>query len=102
LLWAGIVLLVLVVLQVVHIPTFGVIKYVDPQYGGSFWQVSLWPLFRFFGDSNAGYVFDASVGVWSYLIFPLLAFLLASRFWRASAGSGQRREVDTLLTRRTR
>ena len=52
-LWAGIVLFALMVLQVVHVPTFGVIKHVDPQYGGSFWHVSLWPLVRFFGDSNA-------------------------------------------------
>ncbi len=84
LVWAAIVLVALLVLQVLHIPTFGVIRPMDPQYGGSFWQVSLWPLMRFWGDSNQGYVFDASVGVLAYVLLPGLAFLLASSFWRAA------------------
>jgi hypothetical protein len=83
LLWAGIVLAILLVLQVFRLPTFGVVRWMDPELGGSFWRVSLWPLFRFYGDTNAGYVFDAAVGAWSYLLFPLIAFLLASAFWRA-------------------
>lgn len=83
LLWAGIVLTALLVLQVVHIPTFGVVRHLDPQYGGSFWQVSLWPLVRVWGDTNGGYVFDASVGILAYVLLPALAFLLASSFWHA-------------------
>jgi hypothetical protein len=80
--WAVAVLLLLFVLQVLRLPTFGLVREFDPQFGGGAWELSLWPLFRFFGDTNAGTLVDTAVGWPSYLVFPALAFVLGSRLWR--------------------
>jgi hypothetical protein len=81
--WAGATVVALFLIQVVHIPTFGVVKELDPLYGPSYWDFSLWPLFKVWGDTNNGVVLDVHVGVLAYLVVPLVAFLLASCFWRA-------------------
>ncbi len=80
--WAVVIPLTLFVLQIARLPTFGLVREFDPRFGGGGWELSLWPLFRFFGDTNAGAILDVVVGWPSYLVLPAAAFVLGSRLWR--------------------
>lgn len=75
-------LFVLLLLTVVRIPTFGMVTTFDAFTNEREWHVQLWRLGELSGDIATRTLFEATVYSYSFLLFPLVAFLLWSRAWR--------------------
>lgn len=81
--WAALFTLVaLVVLTLIRVPTFGMVNTFDAFTDGQEWHVQLWRLGAFSGDIATRTLFEATVYSYSFIVFPVLAFLIWSRSWR--------------------
>jgi hypothetical protein len=74
-------LVALLVLTVVRIPTFGMVTTFDAFTNEQAWHLQLWRLGALSGDIATRTLFEATVYSYSFILFPLLAFLVWSRSW---------------------
>jgi hypothetical protein len=82
-LWAAaFMLMALLLLTLVRIPTFGMVTTFDPFTNAQEWHLQLWRLGELSGDILTRTLFEATVYSYSFILFPLLAFLGWSRSWR--------------------
>lgn len=72
----------LLVLTVVRIPTFGMVTTFDAFTNEQEWHLQLWRLGELSGDIATRTLFEGTVYSYSFILVPLLAFLLWSRSWR--------------------
>jgi hypothetical protein len=79
---AAFTLVALLVLTVVRVPTFAMVTTFDAFTNEQEWHSQLWRLGEFSGDIGTRTLFEATVYSYSFILFPLLAFLLWSRSWR--------------------
>lgn len=79
---AAYTLLGLLLLSLVRIPTFGMVTTFDAFTNKKEWHLQLWRLGEFSGDIATRTLFEATVYSYSFILFPLLAFLVWSRSWR--------------------
>jgi hypothetical protein len=78
---ALVTLVALLVLTLVRIPTFGMVTTFDAFTNEQEWHVQLWRLGEFSGDIATRTLFEATVYSYSFILFPLLAFMVWSRSW---------------------
>ncbi len=74
--------LALLFLAVVRIPTFGMVTTFDAFTDEQEWHLQFWRLGEFSGDIATRTLFEATVYSYSFVLFPLLAFVVCSRAWR--------------------
>lgn len=84
----------LVLLTLIRIPTFGMVTTFDAFTNEQEWHVQLWRLGELSGDIATRTLFEATVYSYSFLLFPLLAFLVWSRSWRYFTRRPARRSAD--------
>jgi hypothetical protein len=79
---AAYTLLALLCLAIIRIPTFGMVTTFDAFTNAQEWHLQVWRLGELSGDIATRTLFEATVYSYSFLLFPLLAFLAWSRSWR--------------------
>jgi hypothetical protein len=72
----------LVLLTLIRIPTFGMVTTFDAFTNQQDWHVQVWRLGELSGDIPTRTLFEATVYSYSFVLFPLIAFLVWSRSWR--------------------
>lgn len=79
---AACTLAALVLLTLVRIPTFEMVTTFDAFTDADEWHVQLWRLGELSGDIATSTLFEATVYSYSFILFPVLAYLVWSRSWR--------------------
>ncbi len=75
-------LVALVFVTLIRVPTFGMVTTFDAFTHERQWHVQLWRLGELSGDIATRTLFEATVYSYSFILFPLVAFLVWSRSWR--------------------
>jgi hypothetical protein len=81
---AACTLIILAIVSLVRVPTFGMIDTFAPHAGETTWHVQWWRLAAMSGDTTSGTLFEATVTSYGYALAVAASFILGARLWRLS------------------